>query len=229
MRRRVVGWLAGGAAGLAVALPAALIPGHGEQTSTASEPAEQRFGPGGNGPGDFMQEVIAAVRADHVYIAPETGVALGDTELAAVRAAATAGEVPVYLAFLPDRDRAGAPGYANRYDALDQLMAGVGEPGYYAVLDSLTLAVTDAVGYRWPYADSDLLQGRPGPALTRYVTALAAEPPEPPYDDTAASDDDGYWGGPVSATAAGLLMGVGGFLGLLALVSIAGAIRRAWR
>jgi hypothetical protein len=163
------------------------------------------------------------LRRDHVVIAPETGVSLTEAELAAVREAATSGSVPVYLAWLPDRDRAGHAGYANTYDALDQLMAEVGEKGYYAVMDTPKYAVTEGVGYRPPFADPELLLGRPGPALTRYVSALAADPPEPPYEETA--EDDDYWGGPVSAMTAGLVMGVPAFLGLLLVVWVAGVVR----
>lgn len=223
-RRQVTAGVAGLVAGLAVGLPAALIPGHVDDT-VETETAAPAYGPGGQGAGDYLRQIADRLAADHVYVAPEAHVDLSEDELAQVRRAATAAETPVYLAWLPDRDRAGSPGYRLTYDALDQLMATVGEKGYYAVMDGPTLAITDAVGYRRPYADDELLLGRPGEALTRYVAALGDYPPEPPYDDPA--DRDGYWGGPASATTAGLLMGGGGFLGLLALVGLAGLIRRA--
>jgi hypothetical protein len=219
LTRRTAGWLAGAAAGLAVALPVALIPGH---VDTTSEPAG--LGPGGRGPGDYIRQIAARLRVDHVYVAPEAHAPISDSEIAQLRRTAVAGEVPVYLAWLPDRDRAGSPGWRNTYDALDQLEASVGRKGYYVVMDRQTLPITGAVGYRDPYADADLLLGRAGKALNAYVTALSQDPPEAPYDDQP--DDEGYWGGTASATTAGLLFGVGGFLALLAIVALAGL---GWR
>ncbi len=192
-----------------------LGPEPAEQTSVA-EVADDSFGygPGGRGAGDFMLEVIEEVRTNHVYIAPETGLSLTEEELAEAVRLATTGPTPVYLAWLPSYNQARNPGWGTVYDALDQLMDGVDEPGYYAVLDTGSMEVSDAVGYQTPFPDSDLLEGRPGPGLARYIAALAAEEQEPASEEPEAArvEQESSWGLRIGAAIIGVIIGLGLYL-----------------
>jgi hypothetical protein len=202
-----VGLAAGVAAGL-LAVPVA-VQVHPGDTPAAVRP-----------PGDRVRHAIDGLRRDHFYVGPELRDRLTDTEFQAISDAAQQAATPTYVVWWDDVGSDG--GFGAGYEANDQIMAAIGEDGYYAVVtNGRSSAELDAVGYDRPDVDSTLAQGRPQVALLRFVKALGAAPREEEYTDS--SD---YWGGPGGGLAAGALIAGPSFLLLLAVVRVAALFRR---
>lgn len=224
MRLRLLGAVLAVGVAAGAGYLAATVPGHhpvaeevsfDQQNLTAAAEAE---------PGDRVQAAIDGVRETGLYIGPELRGELTDDEVAAIERILAGSEVPIFLVWW------GASydsGYNTDYAAIDLLRVGVGEDGYYAVVsDGSPPPLLEAVGYESPYIDADG-KGRPAAALTRIATELAALPARD-LDDRPSSASD-YWGGPGGGITAGVLFGVGGYLGLLVVVGLLGVALRSGR
>ncbi|MGK2875578.1 MAG: hypothetical protein ACSLEW_08035 [Nocardioides sp.] len=210
-------WLVGILAGLAVGLPAALIP----QNDPAREwdpYAAALAAPAG----DYITSLAEGVRRDHFWAAPEVASLLTAEELDDLSRVASNAPVPLFVGFVGDSDLASETGAYTRYSALDQMMAEIRKKGYYALIDQRGSGITESLGYDNPYTDDSLLTGRLYEGITRFVEALAAVEPEP-LDSRSTSD---YWGGPVGGFFAGLLMVVPAYGLLLAAVAFVGMTTR---
>lgn len=211
-RTRLIGTAVAAVVAVATGLLLGLGPGHHDEPldyDTANLAAARA-----STPGDRMQAAIDGVQETGFYVGPELRRELSDDEVATIERAISAAPVPVFVVWWEDTRDAG---YSNSYAALDQLRAGVGRDGFYAVLTPGGVPLTEAVGYETPYVDEDA-KGRPAAALDRFVTELAAVPPE---RATPAGDSDwDYWGGAGGGFAAGLLFAALGYLGLMAVLAV---------
>jgi hypothetical protein len=198
--------LASGIAAAAVAVPVAVHLHPGDPPASATPP------------GDRVQHAIDGLRHDHFYVGPELRDRLTDAQFDAIADAAKQADTPTYVVWWDDAG--GDGGFTGSFEANDQIMAAIDEDGFYAVVSNGGSADLDARGYRRPYVDRSLAQGRPEVALLRFVDALAEAPREP---EDGSSD---YWGGPGGGLAAGALMAVPAFLLLLLLVRLAAILRR---
>lgn len=201
-------------------LAAGLLPGHHPVVEQVSYDQANLDAAARVEPGDRVQAAIDGVRETGLYIGPELRDELTDAEVAEIEEIIDGAEAPVFLVWWGGSSDAG---YNTAYAALDQLRVGVGEKGYYAVVEDDYIPVLEAVGYATPYIDADG-KGRPADALTRIATEMAALPPS---EDTAPGEPSDYWGGPGGGIAAGLLFGLGGYLGLMVVIGIASAARRS--
>lgn len=221
-RRTLLAWAIGAGVGLTGGLLAALVPGHSSDSPAATAPPPH-LAP----PGDRVRAAIAGVEKDHLYVAPEVRADLTAPQLTKLRGILAKAPVPTYVVYWAGYEEARYGGYDIDADALDQLAAGVGKEGYYAVAPTDGLVEAKAIGYDDPIPDADDVKGRPYQALTRYLNALVKVTPErpaPPSKDTA----DDYWGGPGSGFFAGLFIAVPLFFVLMILVAFAGWLRRVW-
>lgn len=224
MRRRTpLAWAVGLGVGLAAGLVSALVPGHVAAAPDAST-APAKLAP----PGDRVRAAIAGVEKDHLYLAPEVSADLTAPQLAKLRAILAKAPVPTYVVYWGD-DTQVAPdgGYETDYDALDQLAAGVGKEGFYAVTATDGLVEAKAIGYEDPAPDVYDIKGRPYQALARYLTALVKVTPERPAPPSKDTVDE--WGGSVGGFTAGLVFAIPPFFVLIGLVALAGWVRRVWR
>lgn len=220
---RILGALLAVVVAVGAGLFAGLVPGHHavppevdfDDTILAAAAQEP--------PGDRVQAAIDGVRETGFYVGPELRDELTDDEVATVERIIATAPVPVFVVWWADTADAG---YNTAYAALDQLRVGVGEDGYYAVVTRGSYPLLESLGYRAPYVDADA-KGRPGPALERFVGELAAVPPERDVPATGSRSD--YWGGTGGGIAAGLLFAALGYLGLLAVVGLVGALSRSAR
>lgn len=218
MRRRTwVAWAVGAGVGLAGGLVAALVPGHVSATPAAA--------PKLAAPGDRVRAAITGVEKNHLYVAPEVADRLTTSQLRTLRASAAKASVPTYLVYWGDEVRYG--GYETDYDALDQLAAGVGTDGYYAIVPAGGVPIEKSVGYKDPFPDPDATKDRPYTALSGYLSELSDWPAE--RTDPPGKDTFDYWGGPGGGLAAGLMITVPSFFVLIGLVALAGWVRRVWR
>ena len=206
----------------AAGLLAGLVPGHQDDPARYDFDSANLAAAAAEPPGDRVQAAIDGVQETGFYVAPELRGQLSDDEVAGIEQIVADSDVPLFVVWWEDTRDAG---YNTAYAALDQLRVGVGEDGYYAVVTRGSYPLVEAVGYASPYVDADA-KGRPADALTRYVTELAAVPPEPEREPGSGSD---YWGGAGGGIAAGLLFAGLGYLGLLLIIGIVGAARPARR
>ncbi len=169
-------------------------------------------------PGDRVTTAVAALRTDHLYVAPEMADRVPAQQRAQIIAALKSASAPAYLVYWNSR---GDQGYWIEPDALDQIMAGVGVDGHYAIVNERQQVTARARGLTDPWVDVALVEQRPGPGLLAYAQAMAALPSEP---ESAGSHD--YWGGPGGGIAAGFLMVGIGFPLVVGLVAMAGALFR---
>jgi hypothetical protein len=193
---------------------AGAVPGHHEPRETLPFDEANLEAARASTPGDRVQAAIDGVQETGFYVGPELRGRLSANEVARIERIIDDAPVPLYVVWWSQTYDGG---YNTPYAALDQLRAGVGTDGFYAVVTDGGNPLTEAVGYEWPYVEADA-KGRPGPALERYVTELAAVPP---VREIVSEDSDwDYWGGPGGGFAAGLLFAALGYLGLMGLLAI---------
>ncbi|QWF21107.1 hypothetical protein KM427_19475 [Nocardioides sp. LMS-CY] len=220
---RVLGALLAVVVAVGVGLFAGLVPGHHAVPPEVDFDDAILAAAAQEPPGDRVQAAIDGVRETGFYVGPELRDELTDDEVATVERIIATAPVPVFVVWWADTADAG---YNTTYAALDQLRVGVGEDGYYAVVTRGSYPLLGALGYRDPYVDADG-KGRAGAALERLVEELAAVPPERDFEGGDTRSD--YWGGTGGGIAAGLLFAAIGYLGLLAVVGLVGALSRSAR
>lgn len=219
MRRRTgLAWAVGAGVGVVGGLVAALVPGH----ASATADAPVKLAP----PGDRVRAAIAGVEKDHLYVAPDVSDNLTAAQVTKLRALVAKPGAPTYVVYWGDDDTTTYGGYRTDYDALDQLAAGVGKDGYYAIVPAGGVPVEKAVGYQDPGSDPSGAEGRPYAGLTMYLSEFSDEPAERLKPETSTFD---YWGGPGGGLAAGLLFTIPSFFALMGLLAFAGWVRRVWR
>lgn len=221
-RRAVAAWTAGLVLGPAAGVGTAAWVGRTDATAPVTSTVVRPTG-------DRVQAAVDGVRADHFYAAPELRDRLTTSQISAIAKLAADAPTPTYVVYWGDMSYGRYGGYRTDYEALDQLMAGVGVRGHYAIVTDGGGTLTASRGLQDPFVDPDLAKGRPDAALTRYVTAFAAVPAEAGSSYSARSESKGgsdYWGGPGGGLAAGVLFAGGGFLVLMLLVWLASLARR---
>ena len=168
-------------------------------------------------PGDRVRAAIDAVQDTGFHVGPELRGELGTDEVDRIEEIIADAPVPLFVVWWEETWEAG---YYPPESAMDQLRAGVGEEGFYAVLSPGRPPVLATLGYQKPRIEADGT-GRPAAALTRVVTELAeteaARPGEPRPDSDA-------WGGALGGLAAGLVFALVGYLGLLLVLGVLGLL-----
>lgn len=217
---KVAGALVAFGLSVGAGLAAGLLPGHHPVVEQVSFDQSNLAAAAESRPGDRVQAAIDGVRETGLYIGPELRDELTAAEVEGIERIIEGAEVPVFIVWWGGASDAG---YNTAYAALDQLRVGVGEDGYYAVVDDDYIPVLESVGYATPYIDADG-KGRPADALTRIATEMAAIPPSV---DSPPGPESDYWGGTGGGIAAGLLFALGGYLGLLLVIGVVGATRRS--
>ncbi|WP_148614066.1 hypothetical protein [Nocardioides rubriscoriae] len=177
------------------------------------------------GASDRLDEALAALRADGVYVAPDgRSMVDADGEQAIVDAVA-ANPVPVYVVvWSPDYEIG-----LNRYTVEDVLQRELGDDdGFAFVWEGAGQGAVLALGPRGgspDYSTASDFVGDPATSLVDAVSSVSA-------DDFYTYDDDtdgDYWGGPVGGSLAGLLLAsaiVGGVLLLSRILAFALGRRR---
>jgi hypothetical protein len=223
MTSRRMRWVGSGLAlvvAVGLGLLLGLVPGHHPVPEQVDWDASNVAAARASTPGDRMQAAIDGVRESGFYVGPELRDQLTDDDVATLEQIIAAAPVPVFVIWWEDTRDAG---YSTQYAALDQLRAGVGTDGFYAVVTRGSYPLTEALGYETPYVDADA-KGRPAAALERFVGELAAVEPE---RETAGDGSDfDYWGGTGGGIAAGLLFAALGYVGVLAVVGVVGVFVR---
>ncbi|WP_051717015.1 hypothetical protein [Streptomyces megasporus] len=171
-------------------------------------------GPAGNArAATDLDKVAAALRDDPVYVDPAASDKLSDAEASRLTEQIRDGDVPIYIAVLPDD-----PAYGG--DAVfDRLRSEVGRPGVYAV----------ALGSRFGAAsDSSVLSGSTASALAEQNLREHSDQPDAilsgfitDVQSTARGGDGrgGYDQGQGSGSGVGVMVG---FLVVLALFAFGG-------
>ncbi|NPC95696.1 hypothetical protein [Nocardioides sp. zg-DK7169] len=168
-------------------------------------------------PGDRVQAAIDAVQETGLHVGPELRGELDADEVEQIEEIIADAPVPLFVVWWEETWHAG---YAQPESAMDQLRAGVFREGFYAVLSPGRPPVLAALGYQEPRIEADGT-GRPAAALTRVVTELAETEAARPGEPRPDSDD---WGGALGALAAGLIFALIGYLGLLLVLGLLGAL-----
>ncbi len=216
--------LAGAVAAVAVAVGAGVaagtLPGHHPEVEQISFDQRNLAVAASHPIGDRVQAAVDGVQETGFYVGPELRDELTPAEVDRIERVIAGAEARLFVVWW---DQARDAGYNTPYAALDQLRAGVGEDGYYAVVTEGYIPLLESVGYQSPYIDADG-KGRPAEALTQIVREMAQIPPS---EDTPPGPRSDYWGGVGGGIAAGLLFGGLAYLGLLLVVGIAGATRRS--
>jgi len=170
--------------------------------------------------GDRVSAAVAALRTDHFYVGPEVAHRLTAAQRSEIAQTLQSAKVPAYLVFWSS---AGNQGYYIEPDALEEIMAGVGVDGHYAIVNSLQEVTQDSRGLTEPYIDADIVKQRIGTGLLDYAKAMAAAPAE---RESAPFD---YWGGAGGGFGAGLLFVGLGFPVLLLVIWVLGVLVRRLR
>ena len=218
-RRRLRPATAGAAllVSLGAGLFAGAVPGH--HPTPEPHPYDQAVlaAAAASTPGDRVQAAIDAVQETGLHIGPELRGEIGADEVDRIVETIADAPVPIFVVWWEESWEAG---YAHPESAMDQLRAGVGEEGFYAVLSPGRPPVLAALGYQEPRIEADGT-GRPVAALSRVVTELAETEAARPGEPRPGSDD---WGGVRGGLAAGLIFALVGYLGLLLVFGVLGAL-----
>lgn len=220
MRLRAAGAVAAVAVAVGAGVAAGTLPGHHPEVEQVSFDQSNLRAAAAHPIGDRVQAAVDGVRETGFYVGPELRDELTADQVADIEGIIAGAEVQLFVVWWDETYDAG---YNTPYAALDQLRVGVGEDGYYAVVTEGYVPLLESVGYASPYIDADG-KGRPADALTRIVTEMAELPPSEESPPGPGSD---YWGGTGGGIAAGLLFAGLGYLGLLAVIGVAGVTRRS--
>lgn len=172
-------------------------------------------------PGDRVQQAINALRTDHFYVGPELADRITPAQKAAIIAALKSAKTPSYLVYWDEASSNG--GFYISFDALKQIMKGVGVNGLYSTVNEKLVSTDESQGVEPGYLDPTVLHQRPAVGLLAYAQQMAASPntPEGPSFD--------YWGGAGGGIAAGALFAGLGYLGVLVAMGILGMTYRWFR
>ncbi|MQW75897.1 hypothetical protein GHK92_08430 [Nocardioides sp. dk4132] len=202
---------------LGAGLLAGAVPGH--HPTPEPDPYDQAVlaAAAASTPGDRVQAAIDAVQETGLHIGPELRGELGADEVDRIEEIIADAPVPLFVVWWEESWQAG---YYPPESAMDQLRAGVFREGFYAVVSPGRPPYLAALGYQEPRIEADGT-GRPAAALTRVVTELADTEAARPGEPRPGSDD---WGGAGGGLAAGLLFALLGYLGLLLVFGVLGAM-----
>jgi len=162
--------------------------------------------------GDRVQQAADALRGgDHVYVAPDAHDRVTPAGERTLEQLAESSRHPVYVVVW---EGTGQAGYQFPTDAASQLIRVVDREGVYVLWDGVGQGVVSEhlEGYLAPSPVRDFY-GDPLLRLSEVIESVDAAAVVP------ASGGD-YWGGPVGATAAGLVFATGGIPVALLLLGL---------
>lgn len=180
-------------------------------------------------PGDRVLAAVAGLRSSHVYVDPDSEGILTAAEVARIDAAAAASDPEVFVFIWRDSTEAG---YYLPSQAVDQVGAELGRPGYYISAGATDISADDVgivsddylSGYGAVEFDDGLADGELATGLLHLID-------ENDGRDYTEADTTGshYWGGTGGTIAAGILIGTLIGIGLAAVLAIAWFVERTRR
>lgn len=180
-------------------------------------------------PGDRVRAAVAGLKSSHVYVDPDSEGILSPAEISQIDAAAAASTPAVFVTIWRESSEAG---YYLPSQALDQIGAELGRPGFYISAGAKEIS-SDEVGIKSDEYISDfgLIDFDDGLADGELATALLKLIDDNDGRDFSEADTSGsdYWGGRAGTIAAGALIGSLAGLCLAAVLAIAWFVVRGRR
>lgn len=180
-------------------------------------------------PGDRVLTAVAALKTSNVYVDPDTEGLLSTAEISRINAAAAAADPEVLVVIWRDSTEAG---YYPSSQALQQIGADLGRPGFYISADAKEIT-SDEVGiksddYVSDFGAVDYDDGLADGELATGLLKLIGDNDGRDFSEADTTGSD-YWGGTAGTTAAGALIGTLAGAVLATVVAIAWFVLRGRR
>lgn len=180
-------------------------------------------------PGDRVLAAVEGLRSSHVYVDPDSEGLLTSAEIDRIESAAASSEPEVFVVIWRDSSEAG---YYLPSQAIDQIGAELGRPGYYISAGAKDMSA-DEVGIESDdyLSNHGAIEFEDGLADGELASGLLQIIGENDGRDFSEADTTGshYWGGRAGTIAAGALIGTLAGIGLAGVLAILWFVLRARR